>query len=152
MCGVVTSFMQSNTCFGINVSAALFCSVLLGVGLRGRKTWLLFWAGRRSGCVVVGKFEFQIPVHFRLLLKKNHFSLIFLHLLAALAFQGRTWRGHCCLPDSLYGTVILMSLLSNHLYTKSFHEWLPYNFSTLIVNGYKIMLQFSICFIILNFY
>lgn len=102
---------------------------------------------------MVGKFEFWIPVQFRLLLKKkkNHFSLIFLHLLAALA-KGRTWRGHCCLPDSLYGTVILMSLFSNHLYTKSFHEWLPYNFSTLIVNGYKIMLQFSICFIILNFY
>lgn len=87
---------------------------------------MFFWGGRRSGCVVVGKFEFWIPVQFRLLLKKkkNHFSLIFLHLLAALA-KGRTWRGHCCLPDSLYGTVILMSLFSNHLYTKSFHEWLP---------------------------
>lgn len=77
--------------------------------------------------------EFQIPVHLKLLLKINLFfflTVLLLHLLAALVFQGKTLRGHCCLPDSMYGTVILMSLFPNHLYTKSFHEWLPYDFST----------------------
>lgn len=53
--------------------------------------------------------KFQIPVHIKLLLKILFLSSLFLYLLAALAFQGKTLCGHCCLPDSMYGTVILMS-------------------------------------------
>lgn len=128
----------------------LFCAVCCGTSgvedmiiMGWEEKWLC--CGGKVG--VSGSCSLQTSLKNR---NQSFFSLISFHLLAALAFQGRTWRAH--LPDSLYGTVILMSHFSNHLYTKSFHEWLPYNFSTLIVNGYKIMLRFSICFIILNFY
>lgn len=58
--------------------------------------------------------EFQIPVRLKRLLKINLFfrTVLSLRLLVALAFQGKTMCGHCCLPDSMYGTVILMCLFS----------------------------------------
>lgn len=142
MCLCGTSSWQSNREMLWNKGCCCSCPVLCCFmwDLGGRGGSVFFWGGRRrSG--VVGKFEFQISVHLKFKKQQNKqktllFLIFFLlNLLAALAFQGRTLRGHCCLPDSLYGTVILMSLFSNHLYTKSFHEWLPYNFSTLIVNG-----------------
>lgn len=73
--------------------------------------------------------EFQIPVHLDLLLKIKEIYFFFLtvlllHLLAALAFQGKTLRGHFCLPASHVWNCNFVSF-PNHLYTKSFHEWLP---------------------------
>lgn len=59
--------------------------------------------------------------------KRNIFfflTVLLLHLLAALAFQGKTLRGHFCLPASHVWNCNFVSF-PNHLYTKSFHEWLP---------------------------
>lgn len=66
---------------------------------------------------MAGKFMMNIRffiTNFRFLFTsdfflKYFFSLLFLYLLAALAFQGKKLCGHCCLPDSMYETVILMS-------------------------------------------
>lgn len=136
--GRITEMLWNKCCC---CSRPVLCCFAWDLGGRGGSVFCR--GGRRRSCGVVGKFEFQIPVHLKFKKQKQQndktkllFLIFFLlNLLAALAFQGRTLRGHCCLLDPLYGTVILMSLFSNHLYTKSFHEWLPYNFSTLIVNG-----------------
>lgn len=41
MCGVVTSFMQSNTCCGINVSAALFLFCAAWRGTLGEEDMII---------------------------------------------------------------------------------------------------------------
>lgn len=112
---------------------------VLGLGKKRKEVYLYsFGGGRgRNGCSTVGKYM----MNFRFLFAsfKNKVFLFsycpFITSLSSPGFLGKTLLGHSCLSDSMYGTVILMSLFQNHLYTKSFHEWLPYNFSTLIVNG-----------------
>lgn len=141
---VVSADCRKKRWCGINVTPAPFPFCAGTWDKENESVLVFFWGWKEKEWLQYGRkvydeyqilyHKFQIPVHIRLLFKIFFFLTVLISL-SSLGFPGKKVVWSLLFTWLHVWNCNFNVFFPNHLYTKSFHEWLPYNFSTLIVNG-----------------